>query len=60
MDAQDEIPLPPPPGWLEALEQGRADAAAGRSVPIETVLAELQASLDRMDGLPPVKKPDAA
>jgi predicted transcriptional regulator len=45
MDQQHDTPQPPPAAWIEALERGRADAAAGRTVPVEPFLADLEAAL---------------
>jgi hypothetical protein len=36
----DDAPKKAPVGWLEALEEGMADLAAGRTVPLEKVLQE--------------------
>jgi hypothetical protein len=38
-----------PPGWIEVLVQSKAEIEAGLTVPLEPVLARLQASLDRME-----------
>jgi hypothetical protein len=38
-----------PPGWIEALEDCKAQIAAGQTVPLEPVLGRLQASIDRME-----------
>ena len=37
-----------PPESIEALEASEAEIGAGRTVPLEPVLARMQASLDRM------------
>ena len=42
-------PRPPPQSWLDALERGRADIAAGRTYALEDVLAELDASIAEME-----------
>ena len=44
MGQQREDPKPPE-AWLAALERGRADAAAGRTIPGEPLIAELEAAL---------------
>jgi hypothetical protein len=38
-----------PPGWIEELEESIADIKAGRTVPLDPVLARIQASVDRME-----------
>lgn len=48
MDHND-APRPIPAGWLEALERSEADLAAGRTVPLEPVLARLRESIRRME-----------
>jgi len=37
-----------PPVWIEALEASEAEIRAGLTVPLEPVLARMQASIDRM------------
>ncbi len=46
----DDTPNPGagPAGWLEALAESEADLAAGRIVPGEEVMRDLQDSLDRL------------
>ncbi len=46
---QDDTPRTPPAHWLEALERSEADVAAGRTVPLEPVLARLRESIERME-----------
>lgn len=38
----------PPPEWIEAIDRAEADLAAGRTVPVDDVLAELQKIEDEM------------
>ena len=46
----DDITLRPiPAGWFEALEQSDAELAAGRTVPLEPVLARLREGIKRME-----------
>jgi hypothetical protein len=45
MDDDDETPRPPPPEWIEALERGRADVAAGRVSSWDEVRARLVAHI---------------
>jgi hypothetical protein len=40
---------PAPPGWLEALAESEAELAAGQTVPLAPVLAELRASAARLE-----------
>jgi hypothetical protein len=49
MDHDDTAPRPAPAGWLETLERSEADLAAGRTVPLEPVLARLRESIKRME-----------
>lgn len=49
MDHDNDIPPPPPVGWLEALERSEADLAAGRTVPLEPVLERMRDSIKRME-----------
>jgi len=35
--------------WIEALAESEADIAAGRTVPLEPVLARIMESLERME-----------
>ena len=49
MDHDDTAPRPAPAGWLEALDRSEADLAAGRTVPLEPVLARLRDSIKRME-----------
>lgn len=49
-DDMDDTPRPPPAHWLAALEESDADLAAGRTVPLEPVLARLRESIERMEG----------
>lgn len=49
MDHDENAPRPIPAGWLEALERSEADLAAGRTVPLEPVLARLRESIKRME-----------
>jgi hypothetical protein len=48
-DNMDDTPRPPPAHWLEALERSEADLAAGRTVPLEPVLARMRESIVRME-----------
>jgi hypothetical protein len=60
MDPNDE-PSPVSHTDLQAmLEESRADVAAGRTVPLDTVLAELRESVARMEQRRATKAPDAA
>ena len=49
MDHDDTAPRPAPAGWLEVLERSEADLAAGRTVPLEPVLARMRESIKRME-----------
>jgi len=49
MDHDDTAPRPAPAGWLETLERSEADLAAGRTVPLEPVLARMRESIKRME-----------
>ena len=49
MDHDDTVPRPGPAGWLEALERSEADLAAGRTVPLEPVLARMRESIKCME-----------
>lgn len=49
MDHDDTASRPAPAGWLEALERSEADVAAGRTVPLEPVLARMRESINRME-----------
>jgi hypothetical protein len=49
MSAVPDTPRPPPQSWLDALERGRADIAAGRTHEIEAVLAWLDAQIAEME-----------
>ena len=60
MDQNHDTPRPPPAGWLEAIERGEADLAAGRTVPASSVLAELMADNERMSARLAKKATDAA
>jgi hypothetical protein len=42
-------PASVPAGWLEALAESEADLAAGRIVPGEAVMRDLQDALDRLE-----------
>lgn len=42
-------PAEPPAEWIEALRRSDADLAAGRLVPGSVVLAELRASVERLE-----------
>lgn len=44
----DDAPRPAPPGWLEALDRGEADVAAGRTVPGEAVMERLRQTTEGM------------
>jgi hypothetical protein len=46
--ADTPTPASVPAGWLEALAESEADLAAGRIVPGEEVMRDLQDSLDRL------------
>lgn len=48
MDHDDTAPRTAPAGWLEILERSEADLAAGRTVPLEPVLARMRESIKRM------------
>ena len=48
VDHDGTAPRPVPAGWLETLERSEADLAAGRTVPLEPVLARLRQSIKRM------------
>jgi predicted transcriptional regulator len=48
MDDENRTPRRAPQAWLDALAEGDADIDAGRIVPMEDVLAELEAALARM------------
>jgi hypothetical protein len=37
-----------PPEWIEAIDRAKADLAAGRTMPVDDVLAELQKIEDEM------------
>lgn len=54
-----DTPREPPADWLKALDAADADVAAGRTVPLATVLADLQASFDRMEARQFEKAPSA-
>lgn len=43
-----DAPRPTPPDLLAMLERSRADAAAGRTVPIDEFLARLDTTLTRV------------
>jgi hypothetical protein len=60
MDPQDESPRPSLAELQAALDRSLADVAAGRTVPMETVLAELDASIARMERRRAAKATDAA
>lgn len=49
MDHDNTAPRPAPAGWLETLERSGADLAAGRTVPLEPVLARMRESIKRME-----------
>jgi len=38
-----------PAGWLESLERSEAQLARGETVPLEPVLDQLRATIDRME-----------
>ena len=44
----DEADQSAPANWLAAIERGRADLDAGRTLPAEIVLAQLQHGNERM------------
>ena len=46
-DTRPEQPIPA--GWLEAIEESDADLAAGRTVPLSVVQADLRATIARME-----------
>lgn len=48
MDKKHAPSRPIPAGWLETIERGEADLAAGRTVPASIVLAELRADNERL------------
>ena len=60
MDHDDTAPRPAPAGWLEALERSEADLAAGRTVPLEPVLARMRESIKRMKARQAGQDADAA
>jgi predicted transcriptional regulator len=45
----DDAPKKAPAGWLEALAESEADLAAGRTVPLEKVLHDLDESIRRLE-----------
>ena len=49
MDEIDDFPHPPVVDWETAIADGEADVAAGRTVPLEVVLADLGAVIVRME-----------
>jgi hypothetical protein len=46
---------PAPPEWIDALVESDADIKMGRTVPLEPVLARMQASVDRMEARRPAQ-----
>jgi hypothetical protein len=46
----NDSPIPPlaPSGWLEALDRGEAQLAAGQIVPADDIIRELDESLARL------------
>jgi hypothetical protein len=41
-----------PAGWLEALAESEAELAAGKTVPMDAVLRELDDAIDRLTAKP--------
>ena len=60
MDHDDIAPRPAPAGWLETLERSEADLEAGRTVPLEPVLARMRDSIKRMEARQAGQDADAA
>ena len=56
MDGQDEPPRLTLAEIMASLERSRADVEAGRTVPFETVMAELDASIARIEARRAVAK----
>lgn len=52
----DDSPIAAPADWLEALAESDADLAAGRIVPGEVVLRDLQDSLARLEAKAAARK----
>ncbi len=52
MDQQDDVTLPPPAGWIEALERSEAQLAAGQIVDGATVMRELHECVASMEATP--------
>jgi hypothetical protein len=52
----DDNPISAPADWLEALAESDADLAAGRIVPGEVVLRDLQDSLARLEAKAAARK----
>ncbi len=49
MPRMDDANKPAPAGWIEALAISEAELAAGLTVPMETVLQELDDSIRRLE-----------
>ena len=47
-----------PAGWLEAVERGEAEIAAGRTVSAEDVLRRMQESVARLETMAPASRED--
>jgi hypothetical protein len=57
----DTIPDKPPPGWVtESLERSEDQIASGQTVPLESVLGRLRASIARMKAGRPQAEPKTA
>ncbi len=60
MDQQDLPPRPSIAAIVASLERSQADLKAGRIVSMETVLADLDESIERMEASRSAKATDAA
>ena len=55
MDQYAAAAQPAPAKWCAVLQQGEAHIAAGRTVPLEPVLARLRESIARMEAVQTTK-----
>jgi hypothetical protein len=59
MDSHHQSPSPAPKEWIEALEQGRADIAAGRAVDAEVFVQRLEREDARLPACDSKQRPAA-